>query len=178
MTTLKGQYTIIDVTDGKDGSNIWTTTTEPVNDRIPLNDLVGPESVEKQVGDIVFYSTFKYYISRIESGYATVSEKVDFKGKDGEDGVSFTVVIESSNGNIFRLGSIDTKLTCKVYFNNKDITDELDDSKFTWRRVSSSPDSMEDERWNTSRKALFHKFVDITPEDCIGRTVFFCDVDI
>lgn len=92
------------------------------------------------------------------------------------DGYSYTILINSSNGNVFRLPNVSTTLSCVVLKNNEDITNLLDDSKFCWKRISS--DAMLDEQWNTSSKALYHKTVDITGEDCIGRTVFECEVDL
>ena len=97
-------------------------------------------------------------------------------GKDGEDGLSFTVVIESSNGDVFRPGDIDTTLTCRVYLNTAEVTDDIPESRFNWKRRTS--DGIADERWNTSSKAVGHRSVDITSADCNGRTVFGCEVDL
>lgn len=97
-------------------------------------------------------------------------------GDDGEDGLSFTVVIESTNGDTFRPNQISTTLSCKVYYNNIDFTEEIDASKFHWKRKTGN--SIEDERWNTSSKAIGKRSVTITSEDCIGRTVFDCEVDL
>lgn len=98
------------------------------------------------------------------------------QGKDGEDGLSFTVVIESSNGDVFRPGDISTTLTCRVYLNTAEVTDDIPESKFNWRR--NTGDELEDEKWNTSSKAVGHRSVDITSADCNGRTVFDCDVEL
>lgn len=97
-------------------------------------------------------------------------------GKDGEDGLSFTVVIESSNGDVFRPGDIDTTLTCRVYLNTAEVTDDIPESRFSWRR--NTGDATEDGKWNTSSKAVGHRSVDITSADCNGRTVFDCEVDL
>jgi len=97
-------------------------------------------------------------------------------GPQGNDGSSFTLTIESSNGSMFRPGQTDTTLLCRVYLNTTEITTTLDASRFHWRRTSTDPP--DDERWNTSSKAIGHKSVDITPVDCRGRTVFFCEIDL
>lgn len=94
----------------------------------------------------------------------------------GEDGKSFMVVIESSNGTLFRTNLINTTLTCKVYQNAIDITGTLEDYRFKW--VRKTEDEISDEAFNTSSKALYKKSILIESEDCIGRTVFFCEVDL
>ncbi len=98
------------------------------------------------------------------------------QGPKGEDGSSFTVSIESTNGSVFRPGRADTTLSCRVHRNTEEITDSLDPWRFCWKRVST--DSADDLRWNTSSKAIGHKSVQITSTDCAGRTVFFCEIDL
>jgi hypothetical protein len=98
------------------------------------------------------------------------------QGPKGEDGSSFTVSIESTNGSVFRPGKADTTLSCRVHRNTEEITDSLDPWRFCWKRVST--DSADDLRWNTSSKAIGHKSVQITSTDCAGRTVFFCEIDL
>jgi hypothetical protein len=97
-------------------------------------------------------------------------------GEKGEDGSSFTVTIESSNGSVFRLQDVATTLSCRVYVNTTEVTDALDEWRFRWRRVSG--ESAADEQWSTSAKAMGHRSVDIAPSDCSGRTVFFCEMDL
>lgn len=97
------------------------------------------------------------------------------KGATGDDGKSFTVVIESTNGSIFRMPNVSTTLLCRVYVNDEEVTDTIDESAFKWTRKST--DTQSDEKWNTSSKAIGHRTVDITSDDCIGRTVFNCTVD-
>ena len=97
-------------------------------------------------------------------------------GKKGDDGISFTVQIISSNGDVFRFPDVDTVLTCLVFRNFDEITSKLDDSRFRWKRNTGN--ATDDEKWNTSSKAIGHKSVSITSEDCIGRTVFDCEVDL
>lgn len=94
----------------------------------------------------------------------------------GEDGKSFSVVIESSNGALFRFNSINTTLTCKVYQNAIDITDTLEDYRFKW--VRKTKDEISDEAFNTSSKALYKKSITVESQDCLGRTVFNCEVDL
>ena len=104
---------------------------------------------------------------------SSLKAKSDTKGEDGK---SFTVVIESSNGALFRLNSISTTLTCKVFRNSIDISDSLESSRFKW--VRKTDDEIGDEEWNTTSKALYKKSITIESQDCIGRTVFNCEVDL
>jgi len=92
------------------------------------------------------------------------------------DGSSYTVSIQSSNGSIFRPEQVDTILTCHVYQNTTEITEALDASRFQWKRLSADP--VDDGRWNTSSKAIAQKSVEIKSADCVGRTVFFCEIDL
>jgi len=94
----------------------------------------------------------------------------------GEDGKSFTVVIGSSNGALFRPNSINTILTCKVFRNSIDISASLEDYRFKWIRNTNN--EISDEAFNTSSKALYKKSITIESQDCIGRTVFNCEVDL
>lgn len=92
------------------------------------------------------------------------------------DGVSYTINIISSNGAVFRNTNINTTLSCQVLRNSEDITDTLEETRFKWKRTTGN--NTGDEIWNTSEKALNHKSVAITEADCLGRTVFNCEVDL
>ena len=94
----------------------------------------------------------------------------------GEDGRSYTVAIASSNGNVFRPSNISTRLSCQVLENNTDITSTLEEWRFRWTRTST--DATGDGKWNTSSKVLGHRDIEITEDDCCGRTVFTCTVEI
>ena len=97
-------------------------------------------------------------------------------GVYGDAGESFTVTIDSSNGNVFRPGDVETVLSCHVYVNMTEITEDIAEERFNWKRKTG--DAVGDERWNTSSKAIGHRSVEITSQDCSGRTVFDCEVDI
>jgi len=115
------------------------------------------------------YSDTMYYA---KTGFITISEEVP--GPPGEDAIS--VQIFSSNGNVFRNGQCYTTMTATVFRGEEDITEEVDASKFNWERISG--DSVADESWNTSSKAVGRKSIELTPEDVFGRSVFACHVDI
>jgi hypothetical protein len=105
-------------------------------------------------------------------GFVTLSEEVP--GEDGEDAIS--VQIYSSNGNIFRSGQCYTTMTATVFQGDEDITDQIDESNFTWERTSN--DTVADESWNTSSKAIGRKSIELSPDDVLGRAVFACHVEI
>lgn len=104
-------------------------------------------------------------------------EKGD-KGAIGDTGESpITVQIQSSNGNLFKVGKANTTLTAYVFRGTENITDEIDSENFRWVRISEDTD-LSDAIWNTSSKAIGKKSVIITEDDAIGRTVFNCEVEI
>lgn len=94
-----------------------------------------------------------------------------------KDGLSFTVVVESNNGNTFRQNeSFQLTLSAHVYINVGEITDELENYRFVWKRMSQ--DSIGDAAWNAQSKAIGHKTVDLNNDDVYGRSVFVCEVDL
>lgn len=108
------------------------------------------------------------------NGVATI--QVDLIGAYGDTGRSFTVVIESSNGNVFRPTNIKTTLSCRVYANDEEITESIPEYNYNWKRTTGYP--IEDAKWNTTSKAIGHRSIDITTDDCLGRTVFNCEVEL
>ncbi len=94
----------------------------------------------------------------------------------GEDGKSYSIIIHSNNGSIFRLDDMNTTLFCQVLMNNIDITEQLEDWRFSWSRTTNNP--IEDEKWNSLSKEIGHKTIEITNADCLGRTVFSCSVEL
>lgn len=125
------------------------------------------------VGVSAFDLTAPVYLQVLGKGK---NDATGAQGPKGEDGSSFTVSIESSNGSVFRPSQTDTVLSCHVYQNTTEITDELDAHRFRWKR--SSTDAADDQRWNTSSKAIAHKSIEIKSADCVGRTVFVCEIDL
>lgn len=95
-----------------------------------------------------------------------------------EDGRSFNLVIESTNGTIFRLGQgQSTLLKARVFKNGAEVTTETPDSWFKWRRVSVVPQSApnDDASWN----ALYtsgYKEISVSVDQVFARATFFCDI--
>lgn len=122
-----------------------------------------------------------FTVSAIGDGYTLVGTNgyliYGQEGEKGEDGFSYTVTIQSSNGNTFRMNeAVDTVLSVQVLRNGEDITSSMADYRFSWKRNTGNATA--DEAWNSLDKAISHKSVSITKDDCIGRTVFDCEVNL
>lgn len=94
------------------------------------------------------------------------------------DGVNFTVKVESTNGDIFRLGqSTTTLLIAHVFKNGVEITDSLSPSNFRWRRVSvvPKPPPNDDASWNLSYASGF-KTVQVSIDNVDSKATFHCDL--
>lgn len=123
---------------------------------------------------LVYFRDLEGYVSHFTKIISFSKTKT---GPKGEDAKSFTIKINSTNGMVFRVDqAVETTLSIQVLAGTEDITDSMDNSRFKWIRKTGN--EIEDEKWNTSSKALYHKAVDITTEDCLGRTVFECEVDL
>lgn len=85
------------------------------------------------------------------------------------------VTVESTNGILFKNNLINTTLTCRVFSWDKEITETLPSSAFTWTRVSNNPES--DAYWNAEYGRAV-KTVHITNDDFYERAVYTCDVEI
>lgn len=90
-----------------------------------------------------------------------------------EDKKMYRLVITSSNGNIFKNGSIATTLSANVYSWDDNITDTLDPNQFIWTRVSDDEDA--DKLWNAAHYGGA-KQIKVTKEDVHVRATFFCDL--
>ena len=83
------------------------------------------------------------------------------------------LVINSSNGSIFKNNNIQTTLYATVFSWDENITDTLDDNQFIWTRVSD--DTEADKLWNSSHFGGT-KSIEITSDDVKVRATFFCDL--
>lgn len=85
----------------------------------------------------------------------------------------YRLVINSSNGNIFKNSDISTTLTATVFSWDDDVTDELDPNQFVWTRVSDDEEA--DIAWNHDHYGGT-KSIEITADDVQHRATFFCDL--
>lgn len=96
-----------------------------------------------------------------------------FEDAATESDIAWKVEIVSSNGLIFKNNIIDTVLSAKVYKGKKEMTDELDASKFTWKRTSMNKER--DAKWN-DLDGVGVKQITITKEDINQRATFSCEI--
>lgn len=95
-----------------------------------------------------------------------------------EDGTSFVLTIESTNGTVFRVGqSKTTLLKGRLFKNGAEVTDQTPAGWFRWRRVSAVPREApnDDTTWNNLYTSGY-KQVSINVDDVYARATFFCDV--
>lgn len=107
--------------------------------------------------------------------YATTSSVTEVSDRvtEIEQKKMYRLIISSSNGSIFKNGSIRTTLTATVYSWDDDVTDTLDENQFIWTRVSDNPEA--DKAWNAAHYGG-RKSIDITADDVQVRATFFCDL--
>lgn len=84
----------------------------------------------------------------------------------------YRIEIHSSNGVIFKNGAINTTLSVRLYNWDKEITNEVDPTRFIWTRISS--DQVGDTVWN-NQHAIGSVSVDITSADVKARATFNVD---
>lgn len=81
---------------GDDGSTVWNTSTAPTyaNSKytFTISNLSGKTGLEIAVNDIIFYSTYYYIVSAVNSTTVDCSTRVSIKGSDA------TVTIATSFG--------------------------------------------------------------------------------
>jgi hypothetical protein len=132
---------------------------------------------DNALGDYLYITTVTITLSgaTVTIPAASWSDVVLFT----EDGRSYVVSIESTNGTIFRVGqSTQTTLIARVFKNGVDITADIAASKFTWRRVSASPQPYpnDDATWNITYSAGY-KQITVSVDDVQARATFFCDIN-
>lgn len=83
--------------------------------------------------------------------------------------------IESSNGDQFTNGKIDTILTCRVFSNNGELTsDKISELAFTWEKYDS--DGKKDESWIATLNEGKSYSIKITKDDINKKATFSCTV--
>ena len=98
--------------------------------------------------------------------------EIDNKFQEIEERHMYRVEVHSTNGVIFKNGLIDTTLTVKLYNWDKEVTDEVDETRFIWTRVSD--DEAGDTIWN-NQHAVGSKSIKITSVDVKAKATFNVD---
>lgn len=147
---------------------------------IKYADVASP--TDAQINDVSGEYIGTYVGTEIDDPpYASWYKWVKIKGNKGDQGADAVQVnVISTTGSAFREtdANLSGVITAQVMQGMSDITSTIEDFRFNWKRISASENPADDESWNTSSKAIGHKSISITNNDCIGRTVFICEVDI
>jgi hypothetical protein len=123
-------------------------------------------------------------ISIFNSEPTRIRSVVNGKGASGEigprgvEGRSYRTEIDSSNGDVFKPGeSMTTTLVGKVYLNEKEITGDLPDTAFVWKRTSYysrlPPD--DDYSWNLSHASGYRQ-VTVLADSIQSRATYSLEI--
>lgn len=104
-----------------------------------------------------------YKIETITGEIDTINAQKMYRTELVVDGVS-----------IFKNKGQASKMSCKVYSWDKDITDSIDASCFVWHRKSSDEEA--DLEWDKTHSGK--KQITITTEDVMDNASFYCEVEL
>lgn len=96
----------------------------------------------------------------------------EYVGSDGES--ALTVLIESTNGNVFKDANIQTTLKCRVYYGTTEITDSDLITRFVWQKRDQYGNLVEDEKWS---QITYTNSINITNEDVLNKATITCFVE-
>lgn len=85
------------------------------------------------------------------------------------------VFIKTSNGNMFKNGNINTKLTATVWRGGKEI--DKDGSMYTYIWTKTDADGEQDVLWNQTH-SYSQKTIEITQQDVFRRAQFSCEIEL
>ena len=102
---------------GDDGSTVWNTSTAPTyaNSKYTFNisNLSGKTGLQIAVNDIIFYSTYYYIVSNVNSTTVDCSTRVSIKGSDA------SVTIQTSWGSTTSDSKVPSEKLTKDSLDNK-----------------------------------------------------------
>ena len=112
--------------------------------------------------------------------YTRGSDITGFVRKEDVDNINsskmYQVEITTDNPTIISTNTDQATLVCKVYSWDADITDDIDDSLFNWKRASNDPDA--DLVWNNMPEHQGVKTITINADDVIENSSFTCEVEL
>ena len=119
-------------------------------------------------------------------GYATTNtvQKIQGQVDDIEANKMYRVEITTADSLIISKDTDVATLTCKVYSWDTDITDDLDETLFSWKRTSTDKIIDEesgltgDEIWNNRPEHQNTKSITIGATDVIENSSFTCEVNL
>lgn len=95
-----------------------------------------------------------------------------------QEAVNYDVEIESTNGTEFRVGqNTQTLLKAHVFRNDSEVTQDIPESWFRWRRVSlyPQPPPNDDATWNTAYASGYRQ-INVSVDDVAAKATFFLDI--
>ena len=116
-------------------------------------------------------------LSSLEDDFHSQTEKLDDiygKVEDISEAKMYRTELVVEGMSIFRDKGQTSKLSCRVFSWDKDITASLPDSVFCWRRISGNQEA--DADWDGLHKGK--KTITISTEDVMDNASFFCEVTI
>lgn len=140
----------------------------------PIGKTLTITNADLEAGYATFLCKFKYLYGGssyyFKTGTVAISEEVP-----GPQGEAYVVVVSSSNGDKFKPGeSMTTQLRAHVFLNGEEITADIPDSWFRWRRKSFYEPN-DDALWNSNHMAGY-RTIEVTANDVSARATFFCDI--
>lgn len=101
-------------------------------------------------------------------------DEEEFEDVAGMSDIAWKVDIISTNGMVFKNNVLSTVLKAIVYKGKDNVTDQIDASRFTWKRISNSEE--DDKRWNEI-KGKGIKEITLTTNDVYQRATFICEIE-
>lgn len=88
-------YGTITISDVLDGAQIWTTTTAPTspNYTFTISNLSGDSSAEIKVGDLIFYSYYRYTVGSVGTTTVLAGNQQNLRGATGAAGLNNATVV-------------------------------------------------------------------------------------
>lgn len=89
---------------------------------------------------------------------------------------NYSVTVLSSNGTQFKPGTLwTTVIYARVFYAGRDVTDEIDASRFKWTRVSPVQPPVTDAQWNTAHATGF-KQVEVVAFYPYDKATYLCAI--
>ena len=102
------------------------------------------------------------------------TEEEEFEDAAGVSDIAWKIDIISTNGLVFKNNTVSTVLKAIVYKGKRNVTDTINASRFTWKRISNSEE--DDIRWNET-KGKGVKEITLTTSDVYQRATFICEIE-
>ena len=138
-------------TNGKDGSSFWTTTTAPTtpNYTFTISNLSGDTGATLKVGDIIFYSYYRYTVDTVgdTTVYCTTRQSIrgsqgaaGTNGTNGTDGVGISSITKTGTSGLvdtYTITYTDTNTSTFTVTNGSDASVTIVTSTAGWSSTTS-----------------------------------------